>query len=529
MPPTRRQTARTSHPRGRGALRRLMDPSASTNTNTSNTDTPANTIPSSLSPVSQQDPDLSAWAATQVSGQVKLCTIHSVVDLKTENGEEFAFITYTDQSLEPEWEPVKNLRNAEALIERCRQRQNSALKSVKFSTDLTNTREFLKSDTVPLTMRTSNPVQLDPKPKPILKAVQKAAADEPDTMQIDECDVLTEIKQWKGPLTKGKNSKFISNIVIKQISESYKDEHIFDILKDMNQMCMVNVIPSSFALQFVIKDVVLQGILSMESDKNSRSCDQFGVEHEWLKANDLRMLLIPYNIPEKQKNCMDLSKQLVLGIEKMDDIDHFMGEVMLQAEALGGKYFPIDAIGDETLDLVLVEVFWLNQLNFMPNLIRLKHMKRCQFLVYGYDIKRLQPIKFEPFFAPGGLLAVSTKVITADSQSVERIFGTAQINSGKWSILLNPKMKSHFDKIMDKNYGVFNAKFKSGEINFFEKDLWKKSQQRHGKNEVGSLYWTLLIFYRTLMVNGNPPRHCILIIHEDEVQLSRSQIPGVNI
>ncbi|CAG8450822.1 12151_t:CDS:2 [Racocetra fulgida] len=92
------------------------DQSASIITNISNAS--VNIIPRDSSSVSQA-PDISAWAATQVGGQVKLCTIHSVVDLKTENGEEFAFITYT----EPEWEPVKNLRNADALIERCRQRQ----------------------------------------------------------------------------------------------------------------------------------------------------------------------------------------------------------------------------------------------------------------------------------------------------------------------------------------------------------------------------------------------------------------------
>ncbi|CAG8818861.1 18284_t:CDS:2, partial [Gigaspora rosea] len=52
-----------------------------------------------------------------------------------------------------------------------------------------------------------------------------------------------------------------------------------------------------------------------------------------------------------------------------------------------------------------------------------------------------------------GYLAVSTKVITTESQSMERIFGTTQINRGKWSILLNPKMKTHIDKLMDKDYG----------------------------------------------------------------------------
>ncbi|CAG8662614.1 339_t:CDS:10 [Cetraspora pellucida] len=632
MPPTRRQTARSSHPRGRGVLRRLMDPtdqSASIIANTSNSS--VNIIPSASSSVSQQALDLSAWTATQVGGQVKLCTIHSVVDLKTENGEEFAFITYTGnkpayQSIEPEWEPVKNLRNADALIERCRQRQaqeSSASKSVKFSTDLTNTREFSKSDTVP-TMRTLNPVQLDPKPKPILKAVQKVVTDASDPMQIDEDDALTELKyiaqyiiveristnktnlifnrQWKGPLTKGKNNKFIANVVIKQVPESYQDEHIFTILKNMNQMCMINVIPSSYALQFVIKDDILQNILSMESEKNPHSYDAFGIEQRLLRVNDLeyefekicllgivnsenlcnkmglnptseRMLLIPYNIPEQkvQKNRMSLPKQLALGIEKMDDIDYFMAEVMIQAEgygnilpricannpkftiygntqhsnhktiifcmkALGGKYFPIDSIGDENLNIVLVEVVLLNQLNFMPNLIRLRHMKKCQFFVYGYDIKRLRPIKFETYFIPGGLLAVSTKVITTEPQSVERIFRIAQIvdmlvkhNGGKWTILLNPKMKTHLDKIMDKNYGTFNAKLNSEEIKFFEEDSWKQSQQRHGNNEIDTLYWALLISYRVIAINENPPRHCVLIIHEDEIQLPHSQIPGVEV
>ncbi|CAG8761928.1 15325_t:CDS:2, partial [Racocetra persica] len=123
-----------------------------------------------------------------------------------------------------------------------------------------------------------------------------------------------------------------------------------------------------------------------------------------------------------------------------------------------------------------------------------------------------------------GLLAVSTKVITTEPQSVERIFRIAQINGGKWTILLNPKMKTHLDKIMSKNYGAFNAKLNSEEIKFFEEDSWK--QQRHGNNEVDTLYWALLISYRVIAVNENPPRHCVLIIHKDEIQLPHSQIPG---
>ena len=71
----------------------LMNPSEITNTNTFNTS--VNTIPSALSSVPQQVPDPSAWTSTQIGSQIKLCTIHSVVDLKIENGEEFAFITYT--------------------------------------------------------------------------------------------------------------------------------------------------------------------------------------------------------------------------------------------------------------------------------------------------------------------------------------------------------------------------------------------------------------------------------------------------
>ncbi|CAG8433993.1 494_t:CDS:10 [Scutellospora calospora] len=569
MPPTRRQTARSSHPRGRGVLRRLMDPSANIIANTSNT--PTNNIPNATSSISQQAQDLSDWQTMQVGGQVKLCTIHSVVDLKIENGEELAFITYTDQSLEPEWEPVNNLRNAETLIERCRQRQAdqadqeahasyicSASKSVKFSTDLTNTREFSKLDILPITMRAPNPVQIDPKPKPILKAVQNVETDTSDPMQIDEGEALTE------------NT----------------------ILKEMDQMCMTNVIPLSYASQFVIKDVFLQGVLSIESDRNLHSYDALEIEQKWLKANDLeyefeklcllgivnsenicnkigliptseRMFLIPYNISELkgQQNSMILPKQLVLGIEKMDDIEYFMSEVMLQAEGyyevlpqicannpkftiygnlqhsnnkamifcmetLGGKYFPIDTIGDMTLDLVLVEVTWLNQLNFMPNLIRLRHMKRCQFLVYGYDIKRLQSIKFNTYFVPGGLLAVSTKAITTESQAIERIFGTAHVNNGKWTILLNPRLKSHISEIMGRNYW---ARISSQEIKFFEEDLWKQSRQRHGNNEVGTLYWAVLISYRILALNENPPRHCVLIVHENEIQFPHSQIPGVEI
>lgn len=43
----------------------------------------------------------------------------------------------------------------------------------------------------------------------------------------------------------------------------------------------------------------------------------------------------------------------------------------------------------------------LDQINFMPNLIKLKHQEQCKFLVYGWDFKQQEPIKFEEYFVSG--------------------------------------------------------------------------------------------------------------------------------
>jgi hypothetical protein len=46
----------------------------------------------------------------------------------------------------------------------------------------------------------------------------------------------------------------------------------------------------------------------------------------------------------------------------------------------------------------------LDQINFMPNLIKLKHQEQCKFFVYGWDFKQQDPIKFEELFVSGHIL-----------------------------------------------------------------------------------------------------------------------------
>ena len=44
---------------------------------------------------------------------------------------------------------------------------------------------------------------------------------------------------------------------------------------------------------------------------------------------------------------------------------------------------------------------YIEIINFMPNLIKLRRQEQCKFFVYGCDFERQEPIKFEEYFVSG--------------------------------------------------------------------------------------------------------------------------------
>ncbi|CAG8536159.1 7164_t:CDS:2 [Funneliformis caledonium] len=50
--------------------------------------------------------------------------INDILAIKIEKGEEYVLLAYSDSNLVPDWQPMRNLRNANALVEKFKNRQS---------------------------------------------------------------------------------------------------------------------------------------------------------------------------------------------------------------------------------------------------------------------------------------------------------------------------------------------------------------------------------------------------------------------
>ncbi|CAI2175763.1 5588_t:CDS:2 [Funneliformis geosporum] len=50
--------------------------------------------------------------------------INDILSMKIEKGEEYVLLAYSDSNLVPDWQPMRNLRNANALVEKFKKRQS---------------------------------------------------------------------------------------------------------------------------------------------------------------------------------------------------------------------------------------------------------------------------------------------------------------------------------------------------------------------------------------------------------------------
>ncbi|GES92974.1 hypothetical protein GLOIN_2v1849086 [Rhizophagus clarus] len=67
-----------------------------------------------ISPLPQQNP------------QYVKVYINGILAIKIEDGEEYALLAYSDPDLVPDWQPIRNLRNANALVKKFRNSLNKS-------------------------------------------------------------------------------------------------------------------------------------------------------------------------------------------------------------------------------------------------------------------------------------------------------------------------------------------------------------------------------------------------------------------
>ncbi|GES96048.1 hypothetical protein GLOIN_2v1761279 [Rhizophagus clarus] len=473
------------------------------------------------------------------------------------------------------------------------------LKSVKFAQELVNTKTFSNNDkslqvsTSTQEMRLENtdnysPIKIKSTVKPILKSSLRTSN-----------KLQSEPVQWDGILLKGKTRKFVAKVIIKALKEGPNYKAISDKLGTNNVFCMANTVPLSYALSLIDKGRELGDILIMECESGNLKEEQNHMmfhklvalirlendynglhlfvfsDYRWIYKNQFNqehLLLMARNIEITQNYLLaQQSLTKVLGNETTCDANYYKAKTELFAcdyyndtiiklckqkpnftvyarpqlgetdsiitamKILGANYFP--NYNCDKMDLVLVHVLMLDQMNFMPNLINLKHQEWCKFFVYGWDFKQRDPIKFEEYYVSGGILSVTTRVLLEEKNGLQRISKVVEYQKeqdAEWKVLMDPEIRYNnynLNALIDHDLSNNNS-LNESVINFhyFDIFLWRKLKKQNDNN-ISRLYYALLFSYSFEVeanVKKKPPRHCILIAHNKEMSF-KPKIPGVEV
>ncbi|CAI2175076.1 12699_t:CDS:10 [Funneliformis geosporum] len=567
--------------------------------------------------------------------------ISAIVEMKFIFGEQYAKVSFeVDQSLQPQWESVKNIQGVEGLIlefqqmkeEEDRAGREERLKELKTRANLylhkdykatTNLHDQLSTNTitaykskiktvtfaqnincvqVPIpipnisieNVNNSSLIKTGIKHKPILKSALRVSK------------VIENQKwhwQWNGILLKGKTRDFVAKVIVKPLKEGSNYKTILDTLEFNNAICMTNAIPLSYALylvgkgndelsdiflmesesgnlkeeKFLMKFHNLVTFIRLENDYNGLYFFVFG-DYRWLCKNlsfdqetTESLLLVAKNVKIKQgylflqqpsvqlldnetnrnANYYKAKTELVANgyndfitklCEQKPNFTVYANLKFGEAEgiinvmrAFGANYFPNYYC--DNMDLVLVHVLMLDQINFMPNLIKLKRQDQCKFFVYGWDFKQQDSIKFEECFISGGILSVTIRALLEEGNGLQRILDIIEYQKEKganWKVLLDPEIKYNkynLDVLINTILNVYEDKYMMNyseiDVDYFDILLWKKLKKENETN-MSRLYYALLYSYSSKNPINQLQRHCILIAHEEEISY-RPKISGVDV
>ncbi|RIA91309.1 hypothetical protein C1645_822211 [Glomus cerebriforme] len=574
--------------------------------------------------------------------------INAIIDMKFVFGEQYAKVSFKDQSLEPQWEPVKNIVGVEGLILKFQQKKDeeerekrmkelkdskdktvsmqqersisrsfisvqspqsivnwdyiSKFKSVKFAQELVNTKifsnndDFLRAPTSLEETRIENANKSSPiKIKAVTKPILKSALRKPNKQQTETKISENIFLQWNGILLKGKTREFVAKVIIKALKEGPNHKVILDKLGSNNIICMDNTVPLSYALYLIGKDREQDDAFIMECECGNLKEEQdymmvhklvtfiqlengynglhFFVlaDYRWIYKNlqfdQKPLLLMAKSIKIEQKYLLVQQPFVQILGNKTTDVNYYKAKTELLVgdyndiitklceqkpnftlyaspkfgetdsiitvmKVLGATYFP--NYDCENMDLVLVHVLMLDQINFMPNLIKLRHQEQCKFLVYGWDFKRQTPIKFEEYFVSGGILSVTVRVLLEEKNGFQRILDVIEYQKEKganWKILMDPEIKLNnynFDALINPDLSSFKGEY-IHEMDYFNIFLWRKLK-RQNDNNISRLYYALLFSYsfKAEVDINKQPRHCILIAHIEEMPFC-PKVPGIDV
>ncbi|CAG8514818.1 12225_t:CDS:10, partial [Acaulospora morrowiae] len=195
----------------------------------------------------------------------------------------------------------------------------------------------------------------------------------------------------------------------------------------------------------------------------------------------------------------------------------------------------------EDVEIVLIHVLYEKQINFMPNLMRLKDLPKCKFILYGTDFRIKEQEYAEEVLQQGGFVTVTSLAFSTEKDVIERIRKVlkhqAQIFPGsKWEIVLSQHVKEYLKQISAqqnsyslKSYYTILLSEQKDYIRYFKLDelhnFSAKSAIRNPPSMIKSLHLTMNKMH---LNHWKEHRHYIVICGDAEKKLDLVHIEGVS-
>ncbi|CAG8632148.1 2592_t:CDS:2, partial [Dentiscutata heterogama] len=215
----------------------------------------------------------------------------------------------------------------------------------------------------------------------------------------------------------------------------------------------------------------------------------------------------------------------IYGNEKIIEVQ----EMITAVKALGGIHDR--GFESNNIHYVLVHVDKINQINYIPRLIELKHMK-CKFLQFGWDSMSPDP-KFKEIFPQGGIVTITPKVLYyREMNYLDRIWAVKNLqkiaNNAIWNIHIHPNMVKYLENIASQERCKravessihLKSLYNLGRFDYFDGNEFSISQD---DVSVHSLYNVMLRLHK---IYAGYFRHFVIVQDESEMNESNIQIPG---
>ncbi|RIB04845.1 hypothetical protein C2G38_646948 [Gigaspora rosea] len=243
-------------------------------------------------------------------------------------------------------------------------------------------------------------------------------------------------------------------------------------------------------------------------------------------AYPIKMVICANKYNELPEMCKTRPYIGIYGNEKIFEVQ----EMTTAVKALGGIHDR--GFESNNIDYVLVHLDKINQINYLPRLIELKHVK-CKFLQFGWD-SMFPDTKFKEIFPQGGIVTVTPKVLYyREMNYLDRIWAVKNLqkitHNAVWNIHIHPNMVKCLENIAKQKRCKravessihLKSLYNLGRFDYFDGNEFSISQD---DVSVHSLYNIMLRMHK---IYARYFRHFVIVQDESEVNESNIQIPGV--